>query len=136
MIASRLQGDSSMSKDQYELWNSLLYLEKIEDNAGYAGDLNTFMKKYSWDNAKTLTYYASKILSANYSVTANTNAVRWAEHALTLDKENYLTHWVLAIGYSKANNTSKANVALQNFLRLSKSDAQLSDKFNLLLSGN
>lgn len=133
IIVSRLLGDSTTSKDQYTLWNSVVYLEKVEDKVGYANAINTFISKYYWSEAKPLTYYASKILSAAYSVTANANAIKWAERALILDKDNYLTHWVLSIGYSKANNIPKSNLALQNFLRLSKADLQLSEKFNLLM---
>lgn len=135
IVASRLLGDSSVTKDQYQLWNSVVYFENIGDNVGYTKGLNTFLKKYAWDNTKVLTYYASKILSGNYSAFANADAMRWAEQALKFDDTNYLAHWVLAIGYSKAKNMAKSNLALQNFLRASTLDPQLSEKLNMLMYG-
>ena len=135
IVVKRLQGDSSVTKDQLQLWNTVVYLEKTGDDAGYAKGLNTFLKKYAWDNSKVLTYYASKILSGNYSSFANADAVRWAEQALKFDDANYVAHWVLAIGYSKKKDMGKSNLALQNFLRASTSDPQLSEKLNMLMYG-
>lgn len=134
VLIRRVQGDSSLSREQMQLWNSISYFERIEAENEYTSTLHQYLKKYCWEEPRYLTYYASKIFSGNHAPAVYTNAIQWAERALVLNKDNYVTYWILAIGYSKTNNLSKSNVALQNFLSQSKTDPELPDKVNILLT--
>ena len=42
IVVKRLQGDSSVTKDQLQLWNTVVYLEKTGDDAGYEKGLIPF----------------------------------------------------------------------------------------------
>lgn len=134
MLARNIQGDSSLKREEFQLWNLVCYSERLGAENEYTTRLQEFLKKYCWDEPTYLTYHAAKILSGTYSAPVYANAIRWSERALVLDKDNYTAYWLLAIGYSKTNNLTKSNQALQNFLNLSKADPLLSDKISILLS--
>lgn len=134
LLSRKVQGDSSTTREEFQLWNTMTYLEKIQDYSGYAAKLNVYVRKYNWKESGTLTYYATKIFSGEYGKIAIANATQWAEHALLVDAQNYVVHWVLAIGYGKVGNMSKANASLQKFLKSSQSDPELPNKIYSLLN--
>lgn len=134
ILVRNVQGDSSLRREEFQLWNLVCYSERLGAENEYTTRLQEFLKKYCWDEPTYLTYHAAKILSGHYSAPVYANAIRWSERSLVLDKDNYSAYWLLAIGYSKTNNLTKSNQALQNFLNLSKADPLLSDKISILLS--
>lgn len=134
ILMRNVQGDSSRTHEEFQLWNFVSYSERIGNEKEYTTKLQEYIKKYCWEEPTTLTYFSAKIFNGNHAPTVYANATRWAERALVLNKDNYMAYWVLAIGYSKSNNVPKSNQALQNFLKFSKADPEFSDKISILLT--
>lgn len=134
-LNAKVDGDSTLTIERFEIRNTATYYDKAGDVSKYCSSMDSYLRKFRWQDSDYLIYYSTDAVSKAKLPADLNRVITWSKQALVTNPQQYITYWILAIAYSKTGQKALAEESMRKYLASSVSDQQLLQKVELWLTG-
>lgn len=127
-LNAKVEGDSTLTSERFDIRNTASYYDQLGDITRYCSSMDSYLRKFRWQDSDYLIYYSTDAVAKAKLLADLNRVITWSKQALVISPQQYITHWILAIAYSKTGQKALAEESMRKYLAGSVSDQQLLQK--------